>query len=72
MRTYSTANVARRIGVHKMTLLKWLWANKIPEPPHQTAGGQDVRLWSDQDLKRVLKYKEANYRRGRGRRKKAV
>ena len=72
MNTYSTADVARRIGVHKMTLLKWLWANKIPEPPHQTIGGQDIRLWSDSDLEQARKYKQSNYCKGRGRKKKAV
>jgi hypothetical protein len=25
-----------------MTLLKWLWAGKIPEPKHNVIGGQDV------------------------------
>ena len=71
MNTYSTGDVARKIGVHKMTLLKWLWAKKIPEPAHRTGGGQDVRLWSERDLDLLRKFKETNYCKGRGRKKKA-
>jgi excisionase family DNA binding protein len=72
MKTYSTVQVARMIGVSKMTLLRWLWAGKIPEPRHRTNGGQDVRLWGPKDVERVRRYKELNYRKGRGRKKKAA
>jgi hypothetical protein len=53
-----------------MTLLKWLWAGKIPEPKHNVIGGQDVRVWRERDLRRAQQYKEANFRKGRGRKKK--
>jgi hypothetical protein len=69
MRTYSTAQIARMIGVDKQTLLRWLWAGKVPEPRRQKNGGQDVRIWNVRDLNRVRRYKEANYRKGRGRKK---
>jgi hypothetical protein len=70
MRNYSTAEVARTVGVDKKTLLRWLWARKIAEPRHHTNGGQDVRIWTERDLQRVRRFKEANYRKGRGRKKK--
>jgi hypothetical protein len=70
MRNYSTAEVARAVGVDKKTLLRWLWAGKISEPRHHTNGGQDVRIWTERDLQRVRRFKEANYRKGRGRKKK--
>ena len=60
------------IGVSKMTVLRWLWAGKIPEPRRRANGGQDVRLWSDRDVERARRYKELNYRNGRGRKKKAA
>jgi excisionase family DNA binding protein len=69
MRTYSTSEVAKRVGVDKKTLLRWLWAGKISEPKHHTNGGQDVRIWSDRDLLSVRRFKEAKYRKGRGRKK---
>jgi excisionase family DNA binding protein len=69
MATYSTSEVARKLGINKMTLLKWLWAGKLSEPRHRANGGQDVRLWNERDLERARKYKEANFRKGRGRKK---
>ncbi|HTM42497.1 MAG TPA: hypothetical protein VL177_16380 [Terriglobales bacterium] len=54
-----------------MTLLRWLWSGKVAEPKRQTVGGQDVRIWAGRDLERVRKYKLANYRKGRGRKKKS-
>jgi len=67
----STAAVAKLVGVSKKTILRWLWDRKIPEPKHSKAGGQDVRLWSDRDMAKAREYKEANYRKGRGRKKTA-
>jgi predicted site-specific integrase-resolvase len=66
---YSTAQIARIIGVNKQTLLRWLWAGKIPEPKHFANGGQKIRLWTDRDVINLRLFKEANYRKGRGRKK---
>ena len=70
MTSYSTGQVATEIGVHKLTLLRWLYAGKLSEPRHRTEGGQDVRIWSERDLERARKYREANYRKGKGRGRK--
>jgi predicted site-specific integrase-resolvase len=70
MRTYSTVQVARAVGIDKQTLLRWLWTGKVREPRHRKNGGQDVRIWTELDVERVRKYKEENYRKGRGRKKK--
>jgi hypothetical protein len=32
--------------------------------------GQEIRIWTDRDVERVRKYKEENYRKGRGRKPK--
>ena len=69
MQTYSTAQVARVVGVDKQTLLRWLWAGKVPEPKRREDGGQVVRIWAERDLERVRRYKEGHYRKGRGRKK---
>jgi len=70
MRSYSTAQVAKTVGVDKKTLLRWLWTGKISEPKHHANGGQDVRIWTERDLQRVRRFKEANYCKGRGRKKR--
>jgi len=59
------------VGVDKSTLLRWLYSGKLAEPKHRTNGGQDVRLWSERDVERVRKFKESNFRKGRGRKPKA-
>ena len=70
---YSTAEVARIVGVHKVTLVRWLLAGRLEEPRRSSLGGQVLRLWSDRDLARAKAFKNANYRlatvAGRGRRK---
>ena len=70
MGNYSTLEVAERVGVDKQTLLRWLWAGKIHEPKCYVSGGIKLRYWTDHDLERVRKYKELNYRKGRGRKKR--
>jgi hypothetical protein len=70
MRTYSTAQVAKAIGVHKITLIRWLLDRKVTEPKRINQAGQEIRVWTDRDVKRVRRYKEENYRKGRGRKPK--
>jgi predicted site-specific integrase-resolvase len=71
MRTYSTKQVADAVGMNRVTLQRWLISGKLPEPERFQLGGIDVRVWNDADLDRVRKYKQANYRKGRGRKKKS-
>ena len=60
---YSTAEVAKAIGVDKSTLLRWLYAGKLAEPKHETFGGVDSRIWSAVDLERAKTFREQNYRK---------
>jgi hypothetical protein len=71
MRTYSTAQVARKIGVHKITLIRWLLGGKVQEPRRVNHAGQSIRVWTDRDLRRANDYKRSNYRKGRGRKKRS-
>src|SRR5512144_2168312 len=43
MRYLTTLEVARELSVSKQTLLNWLYAKKVPEPPRNRNG---YRLWS--------------------------
>jgi hypothetical protein len=43
MKYLTTLEVARELGVSKQTLLNWLYAKKVPEPPRNRIGH---RLWS--------------------------
>jgi predicted site-specific integrase-resolvase len=69
-KTYSTVEVTRMAGIGRMTLLRWLRDGKIPEPKRIRNGGLNARIWTDRDVERVRKYKQQNYRKGRGRKAK--
>jgi len=69
MGTRSTAEVADKIGVSKLTLVRWLLAGKLKEPRRVKQGGIELRLWTDADVERATKYKAAHYRKGRGRKR---
>lgn len=43
MKYLTTLEVARELNVTKQTLLNWLYARKVPEPPRNRNGH---RLWS--------------------------
>ena len=49
--------------MNKATLLRWLYAGKLPEPETQTFGGVQSRVWSEADLNRAKLYRERNYRK---------
>lgn len=61
--SYSTAEVAKAIGVSKKTLLRWLWDGKLKEPKRVNIGTVDNRIWSEVDVKRAKDFKEENYRK---------
>jgi hypothetical protein len=58
------------VGIHKNTLKRWLRGSKVVEPRSVGNGGIKLRLWTDRDVERVRKYKQQNYRKGRGRKAK--
>lgn len=70
MATYSTPEAARKCGIHHITLQRWVSEGRIKAPRLQRIGGVVVRLWDDRDVERVRKYKQENYRKGRGRKPK--
>jgi hypothetical protein len=70
VRIRSTQEVADVIGIHKVTLKRWLISGRVAEPKRQSIGGQVVRVWTAQDIQRVREFKDANYRK-KPRRKKA-
>lgn len=70
MSRYSTAQVAAKIGVDKKTLLRWLYARKLAEPKIIRTPGFTIRVWTEADLMRAARYKDQNYCKGRGRKKR--
>jgi hypothetical protein len=70
LRTYSTKQVATLVGVHWVTLHRWVAAGKVRPSQRIPLNGAVLSRWTDADVKRVQKYKIANYCKGRGRKKK--
>ena len=52
MKYLTTLEVAHDLKVSKQTLLNWLYAGKVPEPPRNKAG---YRLWSPSRVSLVKK-----------------
>lgn len=69
MKKFSTKEIAKKVGISRVTLQRWLLSGKLSEPERMKVAGVDVRIWAESDLERVRRYKETHYRKGRGRKK---
>ena len=67
MKQYSTREVARKLGLHLITIQKYIATGKIPAPPLLQVGRGKLRIWTDADIERVknLLPKIANGRKTR-------
>jgi len=70
MANISTQDVAREVGINRVTLERWLSSGKIRPPKTISYGKNEFRDWTARDVERVRKYKQKNYRKGRGRKPK--
>jgi predicted DNA-binding transcriptional regulator AlpA len=66
----STAEVAKKAGIDRATLERWLASGKVARPKSLRIGQKLFRNWTDADVERVRKFKQQNYRKGRGRKPK--
>jgi hypothetical protein len=72
VRTYSTQQAAKQVGIHWVTLHRWLAAKKVrPTIAVPMGGGRTLWRWTEKDLAKLEKLKKATYRKGRGRKPKA-
>jgi excisionase family DNA binding protein len=67
MSPLSTAEVARKVGIHKATLERWIAGGELKMPEPLRVGAKVFRNWTAPDVERVRKYKQEHYRKGRGR-----
>lgn len=70
MTKLSTKEVARKIGISRATLERWLSDAAFRGPKTVRFGKSEFRDWTDRDVERIRKHKAANYRKGRGRKPK--
>lgn len=69
MKTYSSREVAKLLGISLKSLQRYIAAGKIPAPPVQHIGGNRFRAWTLRDVERVRKALPAI---ANGRKKKEV
>jgi predicted site-specific integrase-resolvase len=70
MKTLSTRDVLKHVGIGRATLERWLASGKLKKPKTIKFGKSEFRSWTVNDLERVQKFKSKNYRKGRGRKAK--
>jgi predicted site-specific integrase-resolvase len=70
MANLSTQDVARKVGINRVTLERWLSSDKVKPPKTVKFGKNEFRDWTAADVERVRRYKQENYRKGRGRKPK--
>ena len=72
MEIYSTRSAAKKLGIHFVTLQRYIAANKVPAPKSAKVGGSIVRAWTEDDIERVRKVLPtiANGRKTRHRKQK--
>jgi len=70
VKSYSTEEIASRTGVHRLTIQRWITAGQVRASIAVPMKGRTLWRWTDADLKQVLKFKAANYCKGRGRKPK--
>jgi len=70
MTTVSTLEVARKVGIGRATLERWLSSGKVKGPKTVRFGKSEFRHWTAKDVERLKEFKQENYRKGRGRKPK--
>jgi excisionase family DNA binding protein len=69
MKSYSTVQVAKSLGISSDTIHRWIREGSVKAPPTQSLGGVQVRLWTESEVEQVRKYKAEHYW-GRGSKRK--
>jgi predicted DNA-binding transcriptional regulator AlpA len=71
MKTFSTRQVARQLGITHVTLIKYIAQKRIPAPKAVSSGGMTIHLWTAEEIEHVrqLLPKLANGRKTRHKKK---
>ena len=55
MKTYSTREAAELLGIHLVTLQRYIRESKVTPPPVVRIGAGKFRAWKQSDVERVRK-----------------
>ena len=67
---YTTEEAAKKVGIHQVTLQRWIKAGKVNAPEPTLIGAVGYRLWALDEIEVVKAVKRAIYHKGGGRKKK--
>ncbi len=67
---YTTEEAAKKVGIHQVTLQRWIKACKVNAPEPTLIGAVGYRLWALDEIEAVKAVKRAIYHKGGGRKKK--
>jgi predicted DNA-binding transcriptional regulator AlpA len=74
MKSYSTRDAAKKLGIAMSTLSRHIHLKKIAAPKSVSSGGMTIHLWSESEIEQVRKLlpKIANGRKTRYKKKQAA
>lgn len=74
MKTYSTRDAAKKLGIAMSTLSRHIRLKKVGAPKSVTSGGMTIHLWTEEDIEHLRKLlpKIANGRKTRYKMQSAV
>jgi excisionase family DNA binding protein len=62
-RIYTTTEAAKAAGISRVTLQTWIAAGEVRAPKLRVVEGKAKRLWSSEDVARLLKRREKIFRK---------
>jgi excisionase family DNA binding protein len=69
VKTYTTVQLAKHLGIGRDTLYRWMRAKKIRGVQVTRFGNIRVRLWTERDAAEIRRYMKQHYGKGKGRKK---
>lgn len=69
MKSYTTGQVAKLVGVGRDTIYRWLRSGKIPAGETTRLGAMQVMVWTDRELAAIREYIKKHPYDGRGRKR---
>ena len=66
MGSHSVKQAAKLLGVDQQTLFRWIWNGKVRPSIALPMNGRKLYRFTDDDVKKVRRYKSAHYWEGRG------
>ncbi len=67
---YTTKEAAKAVGIHRVTLQRWIARRKVMAPRPRLRNGLGVRLWTEADVAQLRREAKEAYGKGQGQRPK--